>query len=591
MLDRAPNINAYWSAMIVEELVRGGACVFCLSPGSRSAPLATAVAKNSVAHAIMHFDERGAAFHALGCAMATGRPAALICTSGTATANYWPAVVEAAQSHVPLILLTADRPPELLSCGANQAIDQVKLFGDYVRWRCDLPCPDPHVAPEIVLTAVDQALYRAQRAPAGPVHLNCMFREPLAPASDGVDLEAYAAGLRPWRESGLPYTRWEHGDPRLVEDAQDGLPETVENAQRGLLLVGLLRRPEEVSAVSALARALGWPVLPDIASGLRLGGKEANHIAFYDQLLLSKTFRERFRPDVVLHLGGPMVSKRLQQHLASVRPEYVRVAGHPERHDPLHHVTRRIETDVAALARRLAASAAGRHDTAWTALLERANRAVAGVMATWSATQGTMNEILAARVIGGLLPEGAALFCGNSMPIRDWDMFAPNDGAAARVFANRGASGIDGNIATASGIARALRQPLVAVIGDLAALHDLNSLALLENLAAPFLLVVINNDGGGIFSFLPVADYPDVFERFFAVPHGLRFRDAAALFRLGYCNPKTVRDFEAAFHAAFEADGAVLIEINAEREENAALHRELQAEIAATVERVCAAEA
>ncbi len=590
MFEHAPNINALWSALIVEELVRGGVCAFCLSPGSRSTPLAVAVARNTAARPVVHFDERGTAFHALGWALATGKPAVLICTSGTAAANYWPAVVEAAQSCVPLILLTADRPPELLACGANQAIDQIKLFGGYVRWHCGLPCPDSRVPPESVLTAVDQALYRARRAPAGPVHLNCMFREPLAPVSGGAGPGSFDERLRAWAESGLPYTRWEENAARLADRTQSDVLELMGFARQGLIVAGQLHKPDETDAVRALADASGWPVFPDIASGLRLGAQGRNCIAFYDLMLLSEMFRERFRPDVVLHLGGPVTSRRLQEHLAAVRPEYVRIADHPERHDPLHHVTRRIEMDVAAFSRWLAASVARVQANPWSAMLVRANEAVSAATAAWCAAQEGLSEIEGARLVAKLLPEGATLFCANSMPIRDWDMFAPSDGPAARVFANRGASGIDGNVATAAGLARALGRPVVAVLGDLAALHDLNSLALLRNLNAPCVLVVVNNDGGGIFSFLPVADYPDVFERYFAAPHGLHFRDAAALFGLGYCNPATRQDFEAAFRAAFEADRAVIIEIRAERAGNAPLHRQLQSQIAAAVEKACTAE-
>ncbi|HNT88558.1 MAG TPA: thiamine pyrophosphate-binding protein, partial [Candidatus Hydrogenedentes bacterium] len=253
----------------------------------------------------------------------------------------------------------------------------------------------------------------------------------------------------------------------------------------------------------------------------------------------------------------------------------------------LHRVTRRIEMDVAVFARWLAASAPGAADAAWCDALRRANRAAAAAIAAWERDRDELDEIAVARLVPELLPEGAAIFCGNSMPIRDLDMYAPGDGAAVRVFANRGASGIDGNIATAAGVARALQGPMAAVIGDLAALHDLNSLALLRGMDTPFILVIVNNDGGGIFSFLPVAEYPDHFERFFAAPHGLCFRDAAGLFGLGYCNPRTKADFEVAFRSALEAGGAVIIEVNTKRDENLVVHRALQAEIAAVTDGAC----
>ncbi|MDQ1256204.1 MAG: 2-succinyl-5-enolpyruvyl-6-hydroxy-3-cyclohexene-carboxylate synthase, partial [Candidatus Hydrogenedentes bacterium] len=339
------NINSLWGALIVEELRRNGVRFFCVSPGSRSAPLTVAVAENPGVEHVVHFDERGAAYHALGIARATGAPVALVCTSGTAVANYLPAVVEASQSRVPLILLTADRPPELLDAGANQTIGQPGIFGSYTRWAFTLPCPDTVIAPETVLTTIDQAVYRARRAPSGPVHLNCQYREPLAPVSANEDLGVYAARLASWREASAPWTSY--SVPTTEPSDLDALIQLIRTAQSGILAVGRLDSPDEREAVRTLARVLGWPAFPDVASGLRLGAPDVPFISHYDLLLLSKAFRDRCVPDVVLHIGGPVTSKRWMHYIEAVNPRhYILAANHPMRQDPAHRVTERIEADL-----------------------------------------------------------------------------------------------------------------------------------------------------------------------------------------------------------------------------------------------------
>jgi len=584
MFDDIPNINHLWSRLLVEELVRGGVCCFGLSPGSRCTPLTMAVAENPRARHFMHFDERGAAYHALGWAKASGRPAALVCTSGTAVANYLPAVAEASMARVPLILPTADRPPELLDCGANQAIDQTRIFGDYVRWSVTVPCPDAAVSPAMLLTTVDQALYRATRSPAGPVHLNGMFREPLAPTPSDEDFGAYLEPLSRWQESGTPFTTWHPSETRLATHEQRAVLDCVNGAERGLLVVGQLHTLREAQAVNELAQALHWPVFPDVTSGLRLGHAGTPFVSYYDQLLLSDAFRERRAPAFVLHVGGAIASKRLIEHLAAAKPEYLCVADHPLRHDPMHQVTQRVEAGIPWFCRWLAPSVNGGRGSKWCATCVGASQAAENAIDAWLADADRLTEIEVARVISRAFPGGSVLFLGNSMPIRDMDMYGVAHGAATQVAANRGASGIDGNIATAAAHANALECPVTAVLGDLAALHDLNSLALLRETAAPVVLVVVNNDGGGIFSFLPVAAYPETFEHYFGAPHGFGFAEAAQLFGLAYVRPATREEFEGAYATAVSSTQSTVLEVRSNRDENIRDHRDLQAAIAAAVD-------
>ena len=577
MIVHAPNLNHCWAGLLIEELVRGGVCCFCITPGSRSTPLAVAAASNPGAKTMVHFDERGAAFHALGWAAATGQPAVLICTSGSAPANYWPAVTEASASMIPLILLTADRPPELRDCGANQAIDQTNLFGQYVRWFHSLPCPNPVLPARMILTTADHALYRARSTPAGPVHINCMFREPLAPVPFQESEVAQAlAPLEKWLSSDAPFTKAYLPEVAINDKDDLAVINRLSDVERGLLVIGRLRTREEVRTVRILADALRWPVFPDVLSGLRLGVLDGTFVHYYDQLLLSPAFREACAPEFVLHLGGAITSKRLQDHLAALAPEYMLVANHPVRHDPFHQLTHRIETDVAAFAHWLAPSVRDRGVAPWGQAFAGWSKMAGSFIDAWVDGSEQITEIFVARAVARLRPANTTLFLGNSMPIRDMDMYGAEDGPEGLVTANRGASGIDGNIATVAGYANATGQPVVAVLGDLAVLHDLNSLALIRESAAPVILVVVNNDGGGIFSFLPIAEYPETFERCFGVPHGRTFVDAARFFGIEYALRTSKAAFSETLTRAIAGKCSMIIEVQTERPENYAVHQELQ---------------
>ena len=577
----APNWNYRWTALVVEELLRQGVQNFFISPGSRSTPLAWAVASHPEAYRRMHFDERGAAFAALGYARATNKPVALICTSGSAVANYFPAVIEADASRVPLLLLTADRPPELIDCGANQAIDQYKIFGDYLRWFQQLPCPGPELPVTMLLTTIAQALRRATGAYAGPVQLNFAFREPLAPTE--MPMPAPEPALATWFASGQPYTRWEVAPTTLSASVCTELAGALTGAERGLLVVGQLRNPRERQAVRDLAVALGWPVFADITANLRLNREVPGVVRYYDALLRASKFAADCMPDCILHLGGPLVSKRLAQHLAATSAPYLHLDAYPERQDPDHRVTLRYEADLEVACGQIGQALSKEVDPAqaraWAQGWSEADDALDAYLSEALGHGEALTEPGVLRMVSRQCPEGGILFVGNSMPIRDLDMFAAarEKGTGPCITANRGASGIDGNIATAWGWACATGAPVTAVLGDLATLHDLNSLALLRDMKTPFTLVVLNNDGGGIFSFLPIATHETHFEQLFGTPHGMGFADAAWMFALNYHAPTTCRDFLATYDATQQKPGAHLIEVCTYRQENVVLHRSLQA--------------
>jgi 2-succinyl-5-enolpyruvyl-6-hydroxy-3-cyclohexene-1-carboxylate synthase len=574
-----PRANLLWATLIVEELIRSGVDLFCVAPGSRSTPLVAALAANERARSLIHFDERGTAFAAVGCARATGRPAAWITTSGTAVANGLPAVVEAATDGVPMILLTADRPPELRQTGANQTIDQPDIFGDYVRWRFDLPAPDAGVDPAVVLTTVDQAVYRARRAPSGPVHLNLMFREPFIPEPG--DREEGPSAPDSWSRSGEPYTRYAATRPAVDPAEIERLWEELRPVQRGLIVAGRLPSRKQGEAVLRLAETLHWPLLPDVGSQVRLGARSENLVPYHDALLASEAFKEGHAPQAVIHLGGRAVSKRLERFLTGSRPDpYVVVRENPFRLDPGHRVTHSVEADVLAFCaalERLAEQRPPATAAPWTAGWRGPSEKVDRRLDLSFAETRELNEPLVARLISRHIPGEHGLVVASSMPIRDLDTYAAEDGAPVSFAANRGASGIDGTIGTAAGFARASGKAVTLLIGDLALLHDLNSLAMLRDL--PVVVVVLNNDGGAIFSFLPVARHRGFFEPYFGTPQGLSFEHAAAMFGLGYQRPSSAAEFVEAYRKACDSSTPALIEVRTDRGENAELHRRLLSEI------------
>jgi 2-succinyl-5-enolpyruvyl-6-hydroxy-3-cyclohexene-1-carboxylate synthase len=577
-----PRANRLWAHLIVEELLRCGVDFFCVAPGSRSTPLVAALAANEKASSLIHFDERGTAFAALGYARATLRPAAWITTSGTAVANGLPAVVEAATDGVPMILLTADRPPELRQTGANQTIDQPDIFGDYVRWRFDLPAPDPGIDPAMVLTTVDQATYRAGRTPQGPVHLNLMFREPFLSDPEDDDV---LSGPSSWAHSGEPYTRYAASKPTVDEMEIHNLWTTLRPVRRGLVVAGRLASRKQGEAVLRLAETLGWPLLPDVGSQVRLGADSQDLVAHYDGLLAGDSFAQAHAPEAVVHVGGRALSKRLEKFVASSRPDpYVVVRENPFRLDPAHRVTHSVEANILDFCAALARSATEgppATDPSWTAGWREASAEVVRYLDGILSKEP--NEPLVARAVSQNIPQDHGLVVASSMPARDLDTYAAADGAPIPVAANRGASGIDGTVATAAGFARGLGRPVTLLIGDLALLHDLNSLAMLRDVHV--IVVVLNNDGGGIFSFLPIAGHEEFFEPYFGTPQGVGFEPAARMFGLAYERPATMAEFVEAYGSACARGSSTLIEVKTDRVENVALHRRILEEVAARVEK------
>jgi 2-succinyl-5-enolpyruvyl-6-hydroxy-3-cyclohexene-1-carboxylate synthase len=558
---------------LADELARAGVTDACLAPGSRSAPLALALAEHPGITVHVHLDERSAAFFALGVAKRSGRPVAVVCTSGTAAANLHPAVLEADQARTPLLVLTADRPPELRGTGANQAADQLKLYGSAVRWFCEVGVPgDDPAAGRYWRSLASRAVAEATGPLAGPVHLNLGFAEPLVPSELGGD-------PAPGRPDGAPWTAAPPARGAVDPGSVAGLAEAVRANPRGLLVAGW-GAGLDPRVVDGFAAASGWPVLADPLSGARRGPAA---VSTYDGLVRAPAFAAAHRPSLVVRVGAAATSKALTGWLdASVPQVLVDPAGGWL--DPGRAASLRLTADPSALLADVTARLGGpgpgdRWRREWLEADRRAREAIDGLLDDWAEPF----EGRVARDLVAWMPDGGTLVVGSSMPVRDVDAFAaPRDGL--RFVANRGLSGIDGFVATALGVAAAGTEPVAALCGDLTLLHDASSLLGAAGRRRGAVLVVCDNDGGGIFSFLPQARLPgDLFEPLFATPHGLDLTALAAAARVPATVVEKAAGLVPALDAALAGGGTRLVVVRGERAANLARHRAVTEAVAAAV--------
>jgi 2-succinyl-5-enolpyruvyl-6-hydroxy-3-cyclohexene-1-carboxylate synthase len=553
-----------FGAAFTDELIRCGLRDAVLAPGSRSTPLAMAcfdAAQQGRLRLHVRIDERSASFAALGLAKASRRPVAVLCTSGTAAANFHPAVIEADESGIPLLVLTADRPPELRSTGANQTIDQVKLYGSAVRWFCEVGLPERRLGAVAYWRslACQAWAYAAGSAGgfAGPVHLNLAFREPLTPELPGSTREQNWPESLDGRPGGRPWTRVEQRGTR---------PDQLDLAwtERGVVVCG--DGDYDAAALVELAEQAGWPVLAEPSSGARRG---PNALPAYQYLLATPEFVAAHRPDVLVSAGRPGLSRAQMAFLGGPAGRYV-VLGQGPGHwaDPP-----RTATDVAAGIRLGGAPARGPYRvTAWLDDWRRADAAARRTVDAVLDEDDSLTEPRLARDLVTSLPEQAMLWTGSSMPVRDVDFHGPPR-ADIRILASRGASGIDGTVSAAIGAALAYGGPAFALIGDLAFLHDVPGLALGPSEPRPDLcLIVVNNDGGGIFSTLEQAAFADSFERLFGTPHAADLHHLAAAFGLPYQRLDQPEDVG----KALPGTGLRIVEAQTDRAAGAALRARLR---------------
>jgi 2-succinyl-5-enolpyruvyl-6-hydroxy-3-cyclohexene-1-carboxylate synthase len=544
-----------------DELARCGLRHACTSPGSRSTPVVLSLVREPRIRCWSHIDERCAGFFAVGAAKASGRPVALSCTSGTAAANFGPAVIEAFWARVPLIVLTADRPPELRDVGAGQTIDQLKLYGDAVKWFVEVGV---HKAtPERmswIRALACRAYWTALEGRPGPVHLNFPLREPLV-------LERPLPEDGSGRADGQPWVKRSAGPAA-------GSLERAELPARGVVVAGRIERDRELGAtVSEFAERAGYPLLADPLSGARHGPAA---IAHYDVLLRVERFTARMRPELVIRVGDLPTSKPLRTWLASLG-EVDQLALDPEHawQDPAATLRAVFGGDPAAALR--AAAPGTPRDPDWLADWRGADDTARAAIER--ALGDELSEPLIARRLGEWLPDSATLFVASSMPIRDVELFFGARELGPPVLSNRGANGIDGTVSSAFGAAAVSGGPVVLLIGDVALAHDIGGLLAARRLGLALVIVLLNNDGGGIFHFLPVAGETDAFEEHIATPHGLDFADAARLYGTRYVPAASVAELQRAVAGAVEGDQTTIIEVRTDREQNVELHRRVAAAV------------
>jgi 2-succinyl-5-enolpyruvyl-6-hydroxy-3-cyclohexene-1-carboxylate synthase len=568
---------------MVEELARSGVRRAVVSPGSRSTPLAVALWRQPEIEVTVILDERSAGFFGLGTALATGIPAAVLCTSGSAAANLHPSVVEANEAGVPMIVLTADRPPELRDIGAGQTIDQLKLYGEAVRWFCEV---GTHEADDDGLLHFRSVACRAYAAAAGdprpgPVHLNVPWREPPAP----IPVEGQVTAADPLALEGRgdsPLHDVTTASPRADEPLLDTLAERIESAPRGLIVVGRQPDPGLGRPIAELAAAAGYPILAEPTSQLRRGPHDRSLVVTaYD--VIARDRPAPLEPELVIRFGDLPTSKPLRQWLAAVEGlDQIVVDPAGEWREPTRRATTMVRAEPLATARalseRLSRLRQGAETVAgspYAADWLEAERAVRDVVDSHVDSLDELSEPGVWHSLGRALRDGDSVFAASSMPVRDAEAFLRPGTEGVRFAANRGANGIDGSVSTAAGLAAGSRSRTWAVLGDLALFHDLGGLAAMQH-APELRLIVIDNSGGGIFHFLPQADAmpAEEFEALLGTPAGRDPADAARLFDLTVAAPTTPGELDQAL-----AGEARMVVVRTDRARNLDLHREL-AEIA-----------
>ena len=547
-----------WCRSLFYQFAASGVGHVAISPGSRSTPLAVAADSTEGLETSMHIDERSGSYFALGLAKATSKPVILICTSGTAAANYFPAVVEAFYSGVPLIVITADRPPELQNRGAPQTIDQIELYGKHVRSFFQSEVPSDSTQNEALLLA-SEAFKQSLKPSPGPVHINCPLREPLEPSNTPFPKVAAI----------------EISDKEEKVNASD-LERFIEY-EKGLIVVGPLNADfSACGKIAELGNTTGWPIVADPASSMRNGSHTTNClIVSTGEHLFRSSWVKDHKPDVIVQMGKMPTSKGYKLFLNDVGCENIvcvdNLGFFP---DPENVVTHRIQASPSSLAEAITNFHSIKEQTNWNKDWEKAEK-IASKVTKELIESSIFDEASVARYLGEELPDGSCLVVSNSMPIRDLDAFLPVTTKTLKIFSNRGANGIDGVISTAAGISKGSPGvPTVLFTGDLAFLHDLSGFTALKRIGVNLTIVVVDNNGGGIFSFLPIADAEAVdFQKLFHTPHGLDIETIGSTLGMKVFKPENLKDFSTAVNESVKMNETNLIHVATDAETNVSTHK------------------
>jgi 2-succinyl-5-enolpyruvyl-6-hydroxy-3-cyclohexene-1-carboxylate synthase len=563
-------LTAYLDALI-SELVKNGVEHAVISPGSRSTPISLLLAEEEDIKLHVHIDERSAAFFALGIAKASKKPTVLVCTSGTAAANYFPAIVEAKISRIPLIVLTADRPHELRDVGAPQAIDQLDLYGKHVKWFMEMSTPDN--SPGMIRyakTVGARAVAMAKQHPSGPVHVNIPLREPLIP--DLNNLERYRSEDQETRTIQIKTGEFTIHDS-YFHDLAASLE--AEEERKGIIICGEIDKEDFSLKILQLAEKAGFPIIADPLSQLRSKSADKDVVIdTYDTFLRNERIKSLLKPDIVIRFGSMPISKPLTIFLReNEKAKQIVIDGGSGYRDPNQLTTEMVYCEEGYFCEQLSSFVSpcsiNHYLNKWIEINEKTKKEL-----TKTAEIKEMSEAKLFHSLGEMIPNKAVLFVGNSMPIRDLDTFFHKQKKQVTIIANRGANGIDGTISTALGVG-VIKQPLFLIVGDLTFFHDLNGLILSELYQLPITVILINNNGGGIFSFLPQVELPRHFELLFGTPLNIDFKHAVEMYKGQYQLVNSWNHLEILFQDSDFAEGLRVWEIRTNRENNLLEHRQM----------------
>ncbi|GLS92436.1 2-succinyl-5-enolpyruvyl-6-hydroxy-3-cyclohexene- 1-carboxylate synthase [Psychromonas marina] len=558
------NINQLWASIFIEELIRHGITEFCIAPGSRSTPLTLAIANHAEANTHIHFDERGLGFLAIGLSQASQKPVVIVTTSGTAVANLYPAVIEARQSSIPLIIISADRPAELLNCGANQAIEQHRIFANYPVFFTQIVQPTTEIKANYLLTTIDHGLNQQHNQP-GPIHFNIAFAEPLYPNGETLDYFDYLSGLQNWRENNITFTQYINSQGYTVPECSNL------SGKKILVVIAKMQSIDQARAITLFCKNNNIALLTDIQSSQ---SGVSNNLSYYDLLLINDDFKKLLQQaDIIIQFGEQIISKRLATFIANFEGESHLVNQGTTRIDPDHQLDKRFICTATQwiTAQQVMPTKANEN---WHSSLQQAHDHLSKQIIKPFINNQPYSEMSVIKQLDTLLIKNAPLFIGNSMPIRFADMLMSE--CQSPIFTNRGASGIDGLLASAIGVAKKSSKVTTLLIGDSSFLYDLNSLSLLKQLATPFIIVLINNDGGAIFNLLPVPEEQK--KNFYQLPHGLNFKASCEQFGIDYYNPNQEVDFKDIYTKCLQGKHS-LIEITLPNQQSATQLEQLKEQI------------
>lgn len=570
------NINRLWSSLIIDEFVKNKITHFYLSPGMRNAPLIAALSHFEKYHPdlrlILCMDERAAAYRALGYSKATGKPSVLVCTSGTAMANYMPAVVEAKKSNLPLIVLSADRPPELTFCDDNQTMDQTKFYGNYVQGEMGLGAPSVDISPLALTSSLSNLIHKSLYPQKGPVHFNCAFREPLEKTIQELPAHYLKLAENQIMRSG-PSTRYMSSSTTPSREDIEEIATLLQGPKTGLLVIGSLNPYDDTEELKKFIKRLNWPVYFDVSSSLKYAfNLKDNALPTFDHPEVQEAL-VRNPPEIVFHIGGRLTSKHYYSFLKQVPLiNLVTLSRNIEKEDPSHHTKMRINADINSTVRELNARLSE----------DRSPQKLQIDFSTFTEQkmklidEGPLAYPSISKTIIDKIKNNSLLYIGNSTVVRSFDAyFSYSNRKDLTVATNRGVSGIEGFIASSAGFIDGKEKEVYLIIGDVAFIHDLNSLYFLKDLKTPLKIILINNDGGGIFTLLPIHKEEEVL-KYITSPHGQTFEKAAALAGIAYLPVRSRKELNSKFEEMQDLKTHVLMEVMINHQTNKDVYDKLR---------------